>query len=198
MKKRIIITIVIAILLSSLSLVNYLTKEPYDINKEINKCMEQENYSYRVNDSKVYCYMTTKSSDTTTTSTTTTKINTTKKTTIRQTTKQTQKSGTYKLTHYGYNCKGCGGRTATGYDISKTIYYNDPTHGKLRIVAMKDLQLYSVIKINNYKLGGDIYAIVLDRGVGSGVIDLAVENESKASQLGIQNNVEIEIIRSGK
>ena len=123
---------------------------------------------------------------------------TTKKTTIRQSTKQTQKSGTYKLTHYGYNCKGCGGKTATGYDISKTIYYNDATYGKLRIVAMKDLQLYSVIKIKNYKLGGDIYAIVLDRGVGSGVIDLAVENESKASQLGIQNNVEIEIIRSGK
>lgn len=101
MKKRIIITIVIAILLSSLSLVNYLTKEPYDINKEINKCMEQENYSYRVNDGKVYCYMTTKSSDTTTTSTTTTKVKTTKKTT-KKTTVQKVNVSENEITRYLY------------------------------------------------------------------------------------------------
>ena len=40
--------------------------------------------------------------------------------------------------------------------------------------------------------------IVLDRGVGNGVIDLLVESENKASKLGIQNNVEIEVLRRGK
>ena len=58
--------------------------------------------------------------------------------------------------------------------------------------------LYSVIKIKNYKMGGDITAIVLDRGVGCSTIDLAVENEKQSLQLGIQNNVQIEILRKGK
>lgn len=131
----------------------------------------------------------------------TTNITTTFKTTkkVIKTTKQitTMKEGTYKLTHYGYDCKGCGGNTASGYNVRNTIYYNDPTYGKLRIVAMKNLPLYSVIKIKNYD-GIDIIAIVLDRGVGSGVIDLLVQNESTASKLGIRNNIEIELLRSGR
>lgn len=131
----------------------------------------------------------------------TTTFTTTKKTTkkVIKTTKQitTMKEGTYKLTHYGYDCKGCGGSTASGYNVRNTIYYNDPTYGKLRIVAMKNLPLYSVIKIKNYD-GIDIIAIVLDRGVGSGVIDLLVQNESTASKLGIRKNIEIELLRSGR
>lgn len=137
---------------------------------------------------------------TTTTKTTKTTLKTTNKTTSKTTTKNTNKSsGGFKLTHYGYDCKGCGGKTATGYDISKTIYYNDKTYGNLRVVAMcSNYPLYSVIKIKNYKLGGDTLAIVLDRGVGCGVIDLAVKNEKQASQYGIQNNIQIEILRKGK
>ena len=131
----------------------------------------------------------------------TTTFKTTKKTTkkVIKTTKQitTMKEGTYKLTHYGYDCKGCGGSTASGYNVRNTIYYNDSTYGKLRIVAMKNLPLYSVIKIKNYD-GIDIIAIVLDRGVGSGVIDLLVQNESTASKLGIRKNIEIELLRSGR
>ena len=141
--------------------------------------------------------------DTTTTETT----NITKrvvKTTHKTTTKKVVKTASsysngYRLTHYGYDCKGCGGRTATGYDISKTIYYNDSTYGKVRIVAMcSKIPLYSIIKIKNYKLGGDILAIVIDRGVGCNTIDLAVENEKASSKYGIQNNVKIEILRKGK
>ena len=197
MKKRIIIAIVIAILLSSLSLVNYLTKEPYDINKEINKCMEQDNANYRIHNKTVQCYIT--NTTTTKETTTTTKVNTTKKTTIRKTTKETQKAGSYKLTHYGADCKLCSGTTASGYNVKNTMYYTDKTYGNVRIVAMSSqMPLYSIIKIKNYKLGGDIYAIVLDRGVGSGVIDLLVESENKASKLGKQENIEIEILRSGR
>lgn len=143
------------------------------------------------------------SNETTTTSTTTTKkVKTTKKvvkTTKKVVPKKVVKSTSgYKLTHYGYDCCRTG-RTATGYDISKTQYYNDSTYGKVRIVAMcSKYPLYSIIKIKNYKLGGDTLAIVLDRGVGCGTIDLAVKNEKTASKYGIQNNVQIEILRKGR
>ena len=105
----------------------------------------------------------------------------------------------YKLTHYGWDCKGCGGKTATGYSIKKTYYYNDKQYGKVRIVAMcSKMKLGSIIRIKNYKRGGDIIAIVIDRGVGCGTIDLLTTSEKKSSQLGIQNNVKIEILRRGK
>jgi 3D (Asp-Asp-Asp) domain-containing protein len=143
----------------------------------------------------VFLSTTTAISVETTNSTKTTK--TTRKLSKKTTTTRiTTKEGTYKLTHYGWDCKGCGGNTASGYNVRNTIYYNDATYGKLRIVAMKDLKLYSIIRIKNYDT--EIYAIVLDRGVGSGVIDLLVENEKKASQLGIRKNIEIEVLRSGK
>ena len=148
---------------------------------------------------------------TTTSSTTTTKkvkttkkvVKTTKKTTKKITQKvtvnnTTKKTSGYRLTHYGWDC--CkSGRTSTGYDIRKTVYYNDTTYGKVRIVAMcSKMPLYSIIKIKDYKLGGDTLAIVLDRGVGCGTIDLAVKNEKIASKYGIQNNVQIEILRKGR
>ena len=142
--------------------------------------------------------------NTTTTSNTTTtkKIKTTKKvlkTTKKVVPKKVVKSTSgFRLTHYGYDCCKTG-RTATDYDISKTQYYNDSTYGKVRIVAMcSKYPLYSIIKIKNYKLGGDTLAIVLDRGVGCGTIDLAVKNEKTASKYGIQNNVQIEILRKGR
>lgn len=134
--------------------------------------------------------------------TTTKKVKTTKKvvkTTKKVVPKKVVKSTSgYRLTHYGYDCCKTG-RTATGYDISKTQYYNDSTYGQVRIVAMcSKYPLYSIIKIKDYKLGGDTLAIVLDRGVGCGTIDLAVKNEKTASKYGIQNNVKIEILRKGR
>lgn len=179
MKTRIIIAITIIILMGGLSYINYLSKND---KKEIK--INETNKQDITNKTTKMISSTTKA-----------------KTTVKSSKKAittSNKVGTYKLTHYGWDCKGCSGNTASGYNVRNTIYYNDATYAKLRIVAMKDLPLYSVIKIKNYKLGGDIYAIVLDRGVGSGVIDLAVENEKVASKYGIQNNVEIEIIRSGK
>ena len=130
------------------------------------------------------------------------KKETTTKTQTKKTTTQTNQkgtpAGTYKITHYGWDC--CkNGVTATGYNVRNTIYYNDSQYGKVRIVAMHgNMPLYSIIKIKKYKLGGDIVAIVIDRGVGRGTIDLLVENEATASKYGIQKGVSIEILRKGK
>ena len=176
MKKRVMAIFIIAGLLTALTIINARTSKSQT---------REEFTTQEVN------YTTT----TETTLTTSKNVSTTK---IKKTTqKTTAKEGTYTLTHYGWNCKGCGGNTASGYNVRNTIYYNDSTYGILRIVAMKDLSLYSVIKIKNYDKR-DIFAIVLDRGVGSGVIDLLVENEKKASDLGKRKNIEIEILRSGK
>ena len=104
------------------------------------------------------------------------------------------------LTHYGPDCAGCGGTTASGYNVRNTIYYNDSTYGQVRIVAMsKNYPLYSIIRLNNYKKG-TITAIVLDRGgaITGNKIDLLVSSESEASNLGIQRNVEVEVLRWGK
>ena len=126
-------------------------------------------------------------------------VNVPKKTKIKNKGIKTQNKGTYKLTHYGADCKKCSGITASGYDVRNTMYYNDKEYGNIRIVATsKSIPLYSIIKIKNYKLGGDIIAIVLDRGVGNGVIDLLANSENEARQLGIQKGVEIEILRNGK
>lgn len=164
---------------------------------------EQQDIQLETNTSTNETSLTTSSTNTTTTKKTTKKVvKTTKKTTtkkvVKTNTNKTSGSGGYRLTHYGYDC--CkSGRTATGYDISKTIYYNDATYGKVRIVAMcSKYKLYSIIKIKDYKLGGDTLAIVLDRGVGCGTIDLAVKNEKTASKYGIQNNVKIEVLRNGR
>lgn len=85
MKKRIVIAIVIIILLTSLSLINSLSKveEEYDPLQEINKCMEQENASYRENKGKIYCFITNSTTTSEITTTTKTKKKTTKKTTQR-------------------------------------------------------------------------------------------------------------------
>lgn len=112
---------------------------------------------------------------------------------------ETNNLGTYKITHYGPNCNSsaCSGITASGYDVRNTIYYNDQEYGQLRIVATsRDIPLYTVIRINDYKVGGDTLAIVLDRGVSGNVIDLLVSSEEEAYGLGIQYT-NIEIVREG-
>ena len=104
------------------------------------------------------------------------------------------------ITHYGPDCKGCGGTTAAGYNVKNTIYYNDKTYGTVRIVAMsKSYPLYSIIRISNYKQGS-IIAIVLDRGgaIKGNKIDLLVNSEAEASKLGIQKNAQVEVLRLGK
>ena len=122
---------------------------------------------------------------------TTNKTNYTKKTKNRS---NDLKIGKYKITHYGYDCKGCSGKTDSGYNVKDTIYYNDSVYGKVRIIAFNKLPLYSIVKIKDYK-GSEIIAIVLDRGTNH--IDLLVNNEKEANKLGVTRS-DIEILRSGK
>lgn len=185
-----VIIVLIAILIMISGLYNDKnTPEDQTTTKYVDFKIDDKNTTEYVNEikNKVYLKITKK------------KKKTTKKTTTKKVVKtNSNNSNGYRLTHYGYDCCKIG-RTATGYDISKTIYYNDATYGKVRIVAMcSKYPLYSIIKIKNYKLGGDTLAIVLDRGVGCGTIDLAVKNEKTASKYGIQNNVKIEVLRNGR
>lgn len=119
--------------------------------------------------------------------------------TTATTTVNTNKRTKWAMTHYGYDCKGCSGKTASGYNVKNTIYYRDSTYGKVRIVAApKNIALYSILQIKTSN--NTYYAIVLDRGsaIKGNKIDLLVENEKQANKLGIIKNVEIEILRSGK
>lgn len=192
MKKRIIISVIITLLLSVLTLINMMGGNKNGEHSNINNNNNNNNNSNNITSTTTI--------DTTTTMSTKSTRKTTRNTTITtRTTRQReiQKVGTYTLTHYGPDCKGCGGATATGYNVRNTIYYKDPTYGSLRIVAMRNMPLYSVIKIKNYD-GQDIMAIVLDRCKSGSIVDLLVQNESTASKLGIRRNIEIEVIRNGK
>lgn len=81
MNKRIIAILTIAILLTAGAVVVELTKPKNDIQEEIKECLDQNNYSYKVENGQVECNIT----EPTTTETTTT---TTKKTTKKKTTKK--------------------------------------------------------------------------------------------------------------
>ncbi|MDD6224275.1 MAG: hypothetical protein PUB18_04660 [bacterium] len=108
------------------------------------------------------------------------------------------------LSHYGHDCYGCtSGLTASGYNISNgIIHYSDPTFGNVRIVAAGyEYQEGSILRLTNVE-STPIVAIVLDRGgaIGAGksfTIDLLTESNAKAYELGIRNNVKIEMLRSG-
>lgn len=99
----------------------------------------------------------------------------------------------YNLTHYSAYCPTChpyGGVTATGYDISNTIYYQG-----YRIVAMpSNIPFYTKVRIH-YSNGEKVDAIVLDRGgdIGIGRADLLVNSTEEAYRLG-RFDVQIEII----
>ncbi len=106
------------------------------------------------------------------------------------------------LSHYGHDCYGCGGYTASGYYIGDgRIYYEDSTFGLVRVVAAdKKYPLGSIVRMEYYD--SVITAIVLDRGGGIGdgknfQIDLLVSNEAESYELGIINNVTLEVLRLG-
>lgn len=105
------------------------------------------------------------------------------------------------VSHYGPDCVGCSGVTASGYKVKNTIYYQDPTYGTLRIVAAdRSIPLGSVLRLNT--TNGVIHAIVLDRGGGIGfnkkyVLDLLCESEKQSYQFGIMKNTKVEVLRYG-
>ena len=113
------------------------------------------------------------------------------------------------LTGYGPDCKGCSGITASSYDVSNTITYNDSEYGEIRILAAgtlsenstDQLELYSIVRVSDIPGMEPFIAIVLDRGgnVGYGkgtLFDLLFSSESEAMHK--TNNVKFEILRYGK
>ena len=106
-----------------------------------------------------------------------------------------------KLTHYGPDCPLCGGRLGCNLQDARNgnIYYDDKEYGTVRIVATtKKIPCGSIIRINvdAYDPNG-MYAIVLDRGVSPGIIDLLKVSQTTPSPVRTTNNVIFDIVRYG-
>lgn len=98
----------------------------------------------------------------------------------------------FEITHYTAFCNtGCTGKTASGYNVSNTIYYE----GYRIVAAPKTLAFYTKLRIH-YDDGTVIDTIVLDRGsdIGIGRLDLLVSTKDEAYKLGRQK-VKVEIIK---
>lgn len=108
------------------------------------------------------------------------------------------------LTGYGANCYGCSGTTTSGFDLTKSIYYEDEEYGTIRIVAADpSFPLYSIFRISNVPNMEPFIVIVLDRGgnVGFGrgtLFDLAYFDEGDPNLIGLTHNVTFELLRRGK
>lgn len=108
------------------------------------------------------------------------------------------------LTGYGADCVGCSGITYSGFDLTKSIYYDDPQYGSIRIVAADpSFPMYSVFRISNVPGMDTFLAIVLDRGSGVGfgrgtLFDLAFFYESDTFAMGKIPNVTFELLRRGR
>lgn len=98
----------------------------------------------------------------------------------------------YEITHYTAFCPtGCTGKTASGYDVSNTIYYQ----GYRIVAAPPNIKFYTKLRIT-YQNGTVVDAIVLDRGgaiKGKPILDLLVSSKEEAYKLGRQK-VKVEIL----
>lgn len=111
-------------------------------------------------------------------------------------------SETVNISHYGPDCIGCMGYTASGYYVGDgRLYYQDSTFGSVRVVAAdRKYPLGTILRIG-YR-GETILAIVLDRGgaIGDGKrfqIDLLTSSEQTANVLGIVSGAPLEVLRLG-
>ena len=109
-----------------------------------------------------------------------------------------------KLTGYGPDCKGCGGRTACrpGQNVKNgNIYYNDKKYGKIRILAAdRSIPCGSIIRVNNINIYSEpVMAIVLDRGkaIKGSHLDLLFETQKNMGGFRTQNNIKFDIVRWG-
>lgn len=109
-----------------------------------------------------------------------------------------------KLTGYGPDCKGCGGKTACrpSQNVKNgNIYYNDSDYGKIRILAAdKNIPCGSIIKLSNINIYSEpIIAVVLDRGgaIKGNHLDLLFETEKDMGGFSTQSNIKFDIIRWG-
>lgn len=116
--------------------------------------------------------------------------------------KQISRSNDAKLTqltmvasHYTAKCEGCSGITATGIDVTRTIYANG-----LRVIAVdpRVISLGSLVRVE-YADGTTFKAIAGDVGgaIKNRRIDVLVASESEAYRLGKQT-VTVTILKDGK
>lgn len=111
------------------------------------------------------------------------------------------------LTGYGPDCTGCTSmQTASGRYIGEgNIYFDDPTYGRIRILAGDSSYPFgTIVKVSNVDFYNDepFYGIVLDRGgnIGKGkkfLFDLLFASEKDAANMGSEVNIKYEIIRLG-
>jgi len=113
---------------------------------------------------------------------------------------------TGKITAFTPYCSdGCAGYTASGKFVGNgDIYQYDSEFGMVRIVAGDPSYPFgTIVRIKNLDyFGGDVYAIVLDRGGAIGknrraLFDLLFATEENASNFGVARNIECEILRIG-
>ncbi|MBO5376050.1 MAG: hypothetical protein J6A52_04285 [Bacilli bacterium] len=110
-----------------------------------------------------------------------------------------------KITAFTPFCEGCSGYTASGkYVGGGDIYQYDSEYGMVRIVAGdKSYPFGTIVRIKNLGyFGGDVYAMVLDRGGAIGknkraIFDLLFATKENAYKFGVANNIECEILRIG-
>lgn len=108
-----------------------------------------------------------------------------------------------KLTGYGPDCKGCGGRAScNGQNVKNgNIYYNDKQYGKLRILAAdRSVPCGSVVRVNNINgYSGPVMAVVLDRGgaIRGNHLDLLFETQRNMGNFRTQSNIKFDIVRWG-
>lgn len=102
---------------------------------------------------------------------------------------------TMVATHYTYRCEGCSGITATGIDVTRTIYENG-----LRVIAVdpRVIPLGSIVRVK-YTDGTTFKAIAGDIGgaIKNCRIDVLVASEREAYRLGKQT-VTVTILKDGK
>ena len=129
-----------------------------------------------------------------------------------------------KATRYGFDCYGCriyeGGysKSAGGIKFGDNIvqqsngaWQEGLTYDGYYIVATSsNLPLHSIIKINKHPFSGSgitanqpFYAIVGDRGVGHGVLDLFIGSEKNINRISQRGNprnanIQAEVIRYGR
>ena len=102
---------------------------------------------------------------------------------------------TFNASYYTAYCsEGCTGVTATGYDVSNTIYYNG-----LRIIATDPnvIKLGTIVEVKTpYET---FKAISIDTGgaIRSNKIDVLVSSEQDAIKLG-RHNVQLRILKTPK
>lgn len=107
---------------------------------------------------------------------------------------------TAQMSGYGADI---GTHTASGFDITQTIYYSDPTYGTVRILSGgKEYPYGTIVKVTGSRVG-DFYGIVLDRGgnIGRGegkkfAFDLLFATSREALSFEV-STAQFEIVRVG-